>query len=262
MSKILAFRSIGSTAPTTSEMTQDGEFAFIDNSAAPKFYIRSNGAVYEVAGASFAKLASPAFTGTPTVPTASANDNSTKIASTAYVDSAISTLDASVSAAITGLDFQADVIDIQTDNTLDPGASPTTGDRYIITNSASLHANFGTISGVGDNDIVSYDGADFVVAYDVSVQGEGALTYDRDSNSSYLYDGSSWSAHVGLSSLVAGNGITKTGNTISVKPDVTTGATVAPLTVGTNGAGVTVDNSTITHSSGTISVNVVDCGTF
>lgn len=38
--------------------------------------------------ATYAPLASPALTGNPTAPTQSANDNSTKIASTAYVDAA------------------------------------------------------------------------------------------------------------------------------------------------------------------------------
>ncbi len=38
----------------------------------------------------YAPLASPTFTGTPTAPTPSANDNSTKLATTAYVDSAVS----------------------------------------------------------------------------------------------------------------------------------------------------------------------------
>lgn len=40
---------------------------------------------------------------------------------------------------------------------------------------------------------------------------------------------------------------------LEIKPDSTTGATVAPLTVGANGAGVTVDNTTIEHSTGTLS---------
>lgn len=40
----------------------------------------------------FAKLASPALTGTPTAPTQSAGDNSTKIATTAYADRAVSNL--------------------------------------------------------------------------------------------------------------------------------------------------------------------------
>jgi len=41
----------------------------------------------------FAPLASPAFTGAPTAPTPSANDSSTKLATTAYVDGAIAGLD-------------------------------------------------------------------------------------------------------------------------------------------------------------------------
>ena len=91
---------------------------------------------------------------------------------TSYVASQIS--------GISGADdYQADVLNTQTDNTLDPGASPTTGDRYILTNTASLHANFGAITGVGDNDIVEYDGTNFVVAYDVSTKGEGAMAWDR-----------------------------------------------------------------------------------
>lgn len=44
---------------------------------------------------------------------------------------------------------------------------------------------------------------------------------------------------------------------IEVTPDSTTGATVAPVAVGTNGVGVTVDNSTITHSTGTLSVGSI-----
>lgn len=115
-----------------------------------------------------------------------------------------------------GLDFQADVLNIQTDATLDPGATPTTGDRYIITNSAALHANFGTITGIGDNDIVQYDGANFVVSYDVSVSGEGALVWDRNSDFFRFYNGTNWSEFGGLSGVTAGVGLEKSGNTIFV----------------------------------------------
>lgn len=41
---------------------------------------------------------------------------------------------------------------------------------------------------------------------------------------------------------------------IEIKPDTTTGATVAPLTVAANGAGVTVDNSTLQHTTGTLAL--------
>lgn len=97
-----------------------------------------------------------------------------------------------INALETGLDWQDSVLDIQTDATLDPGASPTTGDRYIITDSAALHANFGTITGLGNNDIVQYDGSDFIVVYDVSVDTEGGSVWDEDSNNYYVYNGTAW----------------------------------------------------------------------
>jgi Major tropism determinant N-terminal domain len=45
-----------------------------------------------VGGSALATLASPAFTGTPTAPTPSSSDNSTKIATTAYVNTVLSTI--------------------------------------------------------------------------------------------------------------------------------------------------------------------------
>lgn len=219
-----------------------------------------------------------------------------------------------IDAAISGMDFQPDVLDIQTDATLDPGASPATGARYIITVASTLHANFGTITGVANNDIVEYNGAAFVVSYDVSVAGEGALVWDRDSNTYQRFDGTSWAEFGGLSGVTAGDGLTKTlntlnvgagdgidvaadsisvdvtdilgtglsedasnnirigaqgngiaggnGTTLSVSADSTTGATVAPISVTSNGVGVKLDNSSLTHTTGTIQVALVDGGAF
>ena len=60
-----------------------------------------------------------------------------------------------------------------------------------------------------------------------------------------------------------GNGIAGGGgSTLSIDPDSTTGATIAPVAVGANGVGVTVDNSSIVHTTGTISVGTIDGGTF
>ena len=143
------------------------------------------------------------------LPTASADPTSAnQLARKSYVDSVIS-----------GLDFQADVLNTQTDATLDPGASPTTGDRYILTNTAALHANFGSITGVGDNDIVEYTGSAFEVAYDVSTEGEGALAWDQNANHFKLYDGSTWSEFGGLSGVTAGDALSKSGNTLNVNVD-------------------------------------------
>lgn len=108
---------------------------------------------------------------------------------------------------IQGLRWDDPVIDIQTDSSLDPGASPALGDRYIIENSGSLHANFGTITGIGDDDIVEFDGSDWVIDFDASVTGEGETVYNRATNSSYTYNGSAWvvtggtSDHGGLTGL-------------------------------------------------------------
>jgi hypothetical protein len=176
--------------------------------------------------------------------------NSVEIATQAYVDS-----------AVTGLDFQADVLDKQVDGTLDPGATPTTGDRYIVTDTGTLHANFGTITGVGDNDIVEYDGANFVVAYDVSVEGEGAITWNQSANYFERYDGTSWDEFGGLSGVTAGAGLTKTGNTmnvgagngiqvntddVAVKPDAVGGANLAKVVdANANGVAIKIDDDTI-----------------
>lgn len=95
-----------------------------------------------------------------------------------------------VDSSINAIDFQESVLDIQEDATLDPTASPATGARYIINDSGALHANFGSITGVGDGDIVEYDGANFIVVFDVSVNTEGGKTWVEDINRYYVYNGS------------------------------------------------------------------------
>jgi len=60
-----------------------------------------------------------------------------------------------------------------------------------------------------------------------------------------------------------GNGIAGGGgSTLSVDPDDTTGATVCQVTVGANGVGLTIDNDSLTHAAGTLSVAAVDGGSF
>lgn len=148
--------------------------------------------------------------------------------------------------AIAGLDFQADVANVQTDALLDPGAPATEGDRYIITSSGTLHANFGVIAGLEDGDIVEYNGSAFVVAYDVSVAGEGALAWNETSDTFMRWDGTSWAEFGGLSGVTAGLGLTKSGNTMNVGAG--DGISVASDTVSVNasdlaGQGISVDGS-------------------
>lgn len=101
---------------------------------------------------------------------------------------------------ISASDFQAldgrtedSVLDIQSNATLDPGATPAVGDRYIITNSLNMHANFGTISGLEDNDIVEYSGTVFVVDFDSNQSGNNnALVKNENDYKMYSWGGSAW----------------------------------------------------------------------
>lgn len=130
-----------------------------------------------------------------------------------------SKIDSEITAAIAGLDWQSDINDYVADAaTTAPGVglpAAATGQRYILaSNTGSLHANWGTITGVGDNDIVEYDGANWNVVYDVSVQGEGAIAWNMDDNYFMYWDGAIWGEFGGLSGVTAGHGLYKDGNTI------------------------------------------------
>lgn len=121
-----------------------------------------------------------------------------------------------VDGLVSGLQFQDDIENIQVDGSLNPGENPSIGDRYILTNPADLHWNFGTIVDLTVNDIVQYDGTNFFVAYKTDIASEGIITWDRFSNSFYLYSNDSWAPFGGLSGVTAGDGLGKTGNTVFV----------------------------------------------
>lgn len=107
-------RKIGSnTAPTS---LKSAELAWNDEGNV--LYIGkgdSNGdatSVVEVGGSgTFAKLNSPTFTGTPAAPTPAENDNSTKIATTAYVQTEIAGLNTGTVTSV-ALDLPSSIFDI------------------------------------------------------------------------------------------------------------------------------------------------------
>lgn len=116
------------------------------------------------------------------------------------------------------LDFQADVLAVQLDDTLVPTEDPLPDAqvRYIVTDAANLNVAFGTVVGLEDGDIIQKSGADFVVVYDVSVKGPGALVWDRGVGKFMKFDGTNWTEHGGLSGVTVSAGLIKNGNTISV----------------------------------------------
>ena len=145
---------------------------------------------------------------------------------------------AEVEALVAGLNWQDDVDGIQKDATLIPQLVE--GARYIITNSAALAVEFGTIAGVGDGDIVQYLGGSFVVAYDVSAdaKSDGTLTWVASAEYYARYLNGSWSEFGGLSSLVPGIGLAKDGNVLNIN----LGAGIAQLPTDEVGIDVAADS--------------------
>ena len=167
-------------------------------------------------------------------------------------------------AALAGLDFQPDVDAYVADaNSLAPGAglpAAASGQRYILaSNTGSLHANWGTITGVGDGDIVQYNGSAWVVAYDVSVQGEGALVWNRDQNYFMRWDGSSWTEFGGLAGVTAGAGLLKSGNVLSIELDTNSGLEF-DIPGDSGKLRVAPDNSTLERSASGLRVKASGIG--
>ena len=121
--------------------------------------------------------------------------------------------------ALSGLNWQEDVKGVQVDDTMGPGVA-VKGDRYILTDVDALNADFGTIAGVGNGDIVEHDGTEFVVVFDVSAEGvkaNGALAWDNGSKSYKRLLEGAWGSFGGLSDINAGAGLEQVGNTINVR---------------------------------------------
>lgn len=106
--------------------------------------------------------------------------------------------------------FLDSVDSIQVDNSLVPSKVVSPASRYIITNKDSLNAQFGGIAGLGNNDIVEWNGSSFVVVTDVStVDAEFMLAYIEDIDKYYQYTKATntWGVASGLNEIEFGNGL-------------------------------------------------------
>lgn len=154
--------------------------------------------------------------------------------------------------ALSGLNWKEDIDALQTDDVLQP--QKVDGKRYVLTNVASLHADFGTIDGAVNNVIVEYATDEFVVVFSPTEErAEGAIAWNSATNQYVRFDGSAWSTFGGMASVTAGAGLTQTGNEISVDLDEAGG-------LGINAEGVTLklDGSTLALSA--TGVKIADGG--
>src|SRR5690606_35718309 len=107
------------------------------------------------------------------------------------------------------LDFQADVLYVQTDGLLEAEETYELPDhqvRIVVTDIATLSETFGTIEGLGNGDIIVKNGEQWEIAYDVSEKGPGVLVWARDLEKFIKFDGTQWNEHGGLSGVTATGG--------------------------------------------------------
>lgn len=110
--------------------------------------------------------------------------------------------------ALAGLDFQSDVLGLETDFVNVAG-------RYIYVD-GSLFTT-GVPAAVNDIVEVSDTGEVLSVAYGVATAGPGALVYNRAVKSFFRWGDTAWSDFGGLTAITNGNGLGKSGDVFSVK---------------------------------------------
>ena len=125
--------------------------------------------------------------------------------------------------ALAGLDFQADVLGLETDFVDVAG-------RYIYVDGSKFTT--GVAASVNDIVEVSATGEILSVAYDVSAAGPGALSYNRAEQAFFRWNDTNWAEFGGLTAITNGNGLDKVGDVISVK------AADATIVVDANGVKV------------------------
>lgn len=126
------------------------------------------------------------------------------------------------------------------------------GQRYILaSNTGALNGAWGSISSVGDGDIVEYDGTDWVVVYDISLFNEGTVN-DLNASSFKRWDGSAWaslatSGTVNTSAPISGDG--SVGSPISLNDNGVTAAKLEDLPNGSLFIGGAVGTQAFATSS-------------
>lgn len=222
-----------------------------------------------------APLASPALTGTPTAPTPAAGDNSTKIATTAYVDNA-------ALVAASGLDVKGSVRAATTANvdlasgmnlaTID-GVSIAVNDRVLVKNQTNPAENgiytraAGTTANIRAfdfNEASEVTSGLFCFVEEGTTQADTGWVLTTNNPITLGTTGLTFTQFSGAGQYVWGAGLSATGNTVNVGAG--TGISVAADTVGIDTAVVprkysvtlsgTAASQTVTHNLGTQDVVV------
>lgn len=173
-----------------------------------------------------ADKASPTFTGTVTIPTPTAGDNSTKAASTAFVQGEITT---ALNNAIQGLDAKVSVRAASTGNLTLSGAQTVdtvaliAGDRVLVKDQSTASANGIYVVAAGawtratDMNAWTKVPNAFVFVEEGS-QADSGWVCSSNAGGTLNTTSITWVQFSQAGVILAGTGLTKSGNTISITP--------------------------------------------
>lgn len=215
---------------------------------------------YEQVIGVYAPLASPALTGTPTAPTASPGTNNGQVATTGYVDAA-------VGAAISGLDVKQSVraattanITLSAPQTVD-GVAVIAGNRVLVKNQTAGEDNGIYVVAAGawtraldcDNTPGSEVTAGlYTFVEEGTTQADSGWILTTDDTIVLGTTSLSFTQFSGAGQITAGNGLSKSGNTLSAV------GTASRISVGPSGIDISaayVGQASIT-TLGTITTGV------
>lgn len=206
------------TAPTATggtNTTQIATTAFVTSAVSTKLDSST-------ASSTYAPLASPTFTGTPLLTTSpNQGDNSTKIASTAYVDIAVSNAKQSMYWKPTVRAVALSNITLSGTQTIDT-VSIVAGDRVLAIGQTAPAQNGIWIAAAGawtratDMDVWSEVAGATVMVEAGTYEGHGfTCTNDLNQVGTLGTTAITFIEFTGATNLIAGNGISKSGNTVS-----------------------------------------------
>lgn len=234
---LLKRTSTPAKVPLTTDLSL-GEAAV--NTYDGRLFIKKNNGADSIV--EFAPLASPTFTGSPTAPTASTSDNSTLIATTAFVKAQAyltSYTETSTLQQVTGRGASTNVATITLSAVT---ASTTTGTGTLVVG--------GGVGIAGDVNI----GGNAVIGGDLAVNGATSADITSTTSAATVFNATVASLSIGSAATTLNLGVNTTAGTFNIASGAIASGTKT-VNIGTNGTGGTTTIAIGTSTGSTTTIN-------